>query len=190
MVDNFLAGSAALFGDPFTIGIFIFGVIGGMLFGAIPGVSMLTLAAILLPFTASLEPAQGVMLFAVIYCTGTYGGAITAILFNIPGAPENAPTAFDGYPMSSWSSSFVFCNRWCLICVDNDGGNRTSGELGNLQYRASRNICIGIFRPCCCFLSRWKDHVEGLDVCVTRFTNCYDWPGSGWRYKSIQFRYF
>ncbi|MDC1382701.1 tripartite tricarboxylate transporter permease [Candidatus Puniceispirillum sp.] len=100
MIDNFLAGSAALFGDPITILIFVFGVIGGMLFGAIPGVSMLTLAAILLPFSAGLEPAQGVMLFAVIYCTGTYGGAITAILFNIPGAPENAPTAFDGYPMT------------------------------------------------------------------------------------------
>ena len=100
MIDNFLAGSLALFGDPFSIAIFVFGVIGGMLFGAIPGVSMLTLAAILLPFTANLDPAQGVMLFAVIYCTGTYGGAITAILFNIPGAPENAPTAFDGYPMT------------------------------------------------------------------------------------------
>ena len=100
MIENFLAGTYALFGDPMTIGIFVFGVIGGMLFGAIPGVSMLTLAAILLPFTANLEPAQGVMLFAVIYCTGTYGGAITAILFNIPGAPENAPTAFDGYPMT------------------------------------------------------------------------------------------
>ena len=100
MIENFLAGTAALFGDPVTIGIFVFGVIGGMLFGAIPGVSMLTLAAILLPFTAGLEASQGVMLFAVIYCTGTYGGAITAILFNIPGAPENAPTAFDGYPMT------------------------------------------------------------------------------------------
>jgi putative tricarboxylic transport membrane protein len=105
MIENFLAGSAALFGDPVTIGIFIFGVIGGMLFGAIPGVSMLTLAAILLPFTAGLEPAQGVMLFAVIYCTGTYGGAITAILFNIPGSPENAPTAFDGYPMTQKGQS-------------------------------------------------------------------------------------
>ena len=105
MIENFLAGSAALFGDPLTIGIFIFGVIGGMLFGAIPGVSMLTLAAILLPFTAGLEPAQGVMLFAVIYCTGTYGGAITAILFNIPGSPENAPTAFDGYPMTQKGQS-------------------------------------------------------------------------------------
>ncbi len=105
MLENFLAGSAALFGDPFTIAIFVFGVVGGMLFGAIPGVSMLTLAAILLPFTAELTAAQGVMLFAVIYCTGTYGGAITAILFNIPGAPENAPTAFDGYPMTQQGKS-------------------------------------------------------------------------------------
>ena len=90
MIENFLAGTATLFGDPFTIGIFVFGVLGGMLFGAIPGVSMLTLAAILLPFTADLSPAQGVMLFAVIYCTGTYRRAITAILFNIPGAPGSA----------------------------------------------------------------------------------------------------
>ena len=68
MWGNFLAGTTALFGDPVSIAIFIFGVVGGMLFGAIPGVSMLTLAAILLPFSAGLEPAQGVMLFAVIYC--------------------------------------------------------------------------------------------------------------------------
>jgi putative tricarboxylic transport membrane protein len=61
---------------------------------------MLTLAAILLPFTAHLSAEHGIMLFSVIYCTGVYGGAITAILFNIPGAPENAPTAFDGYPMT------------------------------------------------------------------------------------------
>ena len=97
---NFITGTVTLFSDPLGILIFFGGVIGGMLFGAIPGVSMLTLAAILLPFTANLDPSQGVMLFAVIYCTGTYGGAITAILFNIPGAPENAPTAFDGYPMT------------------------------------------------------------------------------------------
>jgi putative tricarboxylic transport membrane protein len=98
--DNFLQGTVTLFSDPIGILIFFGGVIGGMLFGAIPGVSMLTLAAILLPFTAHLSPEHGIMLFSVIYCTGVYGGAITAILFNIPGAPENAPTAFDGYPMT------------------------------------------------------------------------------------------
>ena len=98
--NNFIGGTVALFGDPIGVLVFIGGVIGGMLFGAIPGVSMLTLAAILLPFTAHLSPEHGIMLFSVIYCTGVYGGAITAILFNIPGAPENAPTAFDGYPMT------------------------------------------------------------------------------------------
>lgn len=98
--NNFLTGTVTLFSDPVGILIFFGGVVGGMLFGAIPGVSMLTLAAILLPFTAHLSPEHGIMLFSVIYCTGVYGGAITAILFNIPGAPENAPTAFDGYPMT------------------------------------------------------------------------------------------
>lgn len=98
--NNFLGGTATLFGDPLGVLIFFGGVVGGMLFGAIPGVSMLTLAAILLPFTAHLSAEHGIMLFSVIYCTGVYGGAITAILFNIPGAPENAPTAFDGYPMT------------------------------------------------------------------------------------------
>jgi len=71
MVDNFLAETEEFFDDHVSFGFFIFGVMAGILFGAIPGVSMLTLAAILLPFSAGLEPAQGVMLFAVIYCTGT-----------------------------------------------------------------------------------------------------------------------
>ncbi len=100
MIENFITGTSILFGDTTTILIFIGGVVGGMFFGAIPGVSMLTLAAIILPFTGALEPHQAIMLFSVIYCTGTYGGAITAILFNIPGSAENAPTAFDGYPMT------------------------------------------------------------------------------------------
>ena len=55
--NNFLTGTVTLFSDPLGILIFFGGVIGGMLFGAIPGVSMLTLAAILLPFTAH-RPAQ------------------------------------------------------------------------------------------------------------------------------------
>ncbi|MGI9465118.1 MAG: tripartite tricarboxylate transporter permease, partial [Aestuariivirgaceae bacterium] len=97
---NFWTGSVSLFSDPVNLLIFLGGVVGGMLFGAIPGVSMLTLAAILLPFTAHLTAEQGIMLYSVIYCTGVYGGAITAILFNIPAAPENAATAFDGYPMT------------------------------------------------------------------------------------------
>ncbi len=99
-MENFIAGTLTLFGNTTSILIFVGGLLGGMVFGAIPGVSMLTLAAILLPFTGHLSATDGIMLFSVIYCAGVFGGAITAILFNIPGAPENAPTAFDGYPMT------------------------------------------------------------------------------------------
>lgn len=99
-MDLFIQGTFTLFGSWTSIGIFFMGLIGGMLFGAIPGVNMLTLGAVLLPFTVTMNPENAIMLFAVIYCAGVFGGAITAILFNIPGAPENAPTCLDGYPMT------------------------------------------------------------------------------------------
>jgi putative tricarboxylic transport membrane protein len=99
-MDLFLHGAAQLFTDPTGLMIFFGGLIGGMLFGAIPGVNMLTLGAVILPFTAGMSPTHAIMLYAVIYCSGVFGGAITAILFNIPGSPENAPTCFDGYPMA------------------------------------------------------------------------------------------
>lgn len=100
MVENLLFGLGQLIFDPVAIALFFAALIGGMLFGAIPGVNALTLAAILIPFSAYLSPTLGIMVFSVIYVSGVYGGAITAILFNIPGSPENAPTCFDGYPMT------------------------------------------------------------------------------------------
>lgn len=97
---DFLSGAQHLIGDPYGILVFLAGLFGGLLFGAIPGVNMLTLGAVILPFTAYLSAEHAIMLYSVIYCSGVYGGAVTAILFNIPGSPENAPTAFDGYPMT------------------------------------------------------------------------------------------
>jgi putative tricarboxylic transport membrane protein len=99
-MELFLQGASHLFGDPTGLLIFFGGLLGGMLFGAIPGVNMLTLGAVILPFTAGMSATHAIMLYSVIYCAGVFGGAITAILFNIPGSPENAPTCFDGYPMA------------------------------------------------------------------------------------------
>ncbi|MEM6491146.1 MAG: tripartite tricarboxylate transporter permease [Pseudomonadota bacterium] len=99
-MDNFILGASTLFSDPVSIALFFSALLGGMLFGCIPGVNMLTLGAVILPFTAAMAPENAIMFYSVIYCSGVFGGAITAILFNIPGSPENAPTAFDGYPMT------------------------------------------------------------------------------------------
>ena len=49
-MNDFLTGTTSLFTDPIGIAVFIGGLVGGLVFGAIPGLSLLTLAAILLPF--------------------------------------------------------------------------------------------------------------------------------------------
>lgn len=97
---EFLNGTALLFGNTTGILIFVGGLVGGLVFGAVPGLSLLTLAAVLLPFSKLLPSEYAIMMYGVIYVSGVYGGAVTAILFNIPGSVENAPTAFDGYPMT------------------------------------------------------------------------------------------
>ena len=86
--------------QPHKYNVFFTALFGGLFFGAVPGISVVTLGAIILPFTAYLDTAQALMIYGVMYCSGTFGGAVMAILFNIPGAPENAPTAFDGYPLT------------------------------------------------------------------------------------------
>jgi len=92
--------TAALVSDPLAVGLLFAGLLLGLLFGSIPGLNTLTLAAALLPVSVYLSSTQAVVLFGAIYVSGVYGGALSAILFNIPGSVENAPTAFDGYPMT------------------------------------------------------------------------------------------
>lgn len=99
-MDDFVTGTLLLFGSPTGIALFAGGIVGGLLFGAIPGLSLLTLAALVLPFTTFMSSTHAIMFYGVIYVSGVYGGAVTAILFNIPGSIENAPTAFDGHPMT------------------------------------------------------------------------------------------
>src|SRR3546814_17676714 len=61
--------------------------------------------ALLLPFTIGLDPILAISMMAALYCAGTFGGSITAILINTPGAPPAVATAFDGYPMAQRSEA-------------------------------------------------------------------------------------
>lgn len=86
--------------EPYNIFLIFCGVLIGVLVGALPGLSSPMAVALLLPFTAGLEPIPAVSMLAALYCAGTFGGSITAILINAPGAPPAVATAFDGYPMA------------------------------------------------------------------------------------------
>ena len=86
--------------DPFVIALIVGGTLGGVLVGALPGLSSSMAVALLLPFSLYLEPIPAIALLSALYCAGTFGGSITAILINAPGAPPAVATAFDGYPMA------------------------------------------------------------------------------------------
>jgi putative tricarboxylic transport membrane protein len=56
--------------------------------------------AILLPLTFTMSPTSAIIMLSCIYWGALFGGAITSILFNIPGEPWSVATTFDGYPMA------------------------------------------------------------------------------------------
>ena len=76
------------------------GVLIGVLVGALPALSSPMAIALLIPFTITLDPVAAIAMMAALYCAGTFGGSITAILINAPGAPPAVATALDGYPMA------------------------------------------------------------------------------------------
>ncbi|MDQ0255088.1 putative tricarboxylic transport membrane protein [Evansella vedderi] len=76
------------------------GLFLGILVGALPGLTPTMGVALMIPFTFSLGPTEGLIILGGIYCGSVFGGSIPAILFNVPGAPASVATTFDGYPMT------------------------------------------------------------------------------------------
>lgn len=86
--------------EPFNLTVILIGVLVGVMVGALPGLSSPMAVALLIPFTLTLDAVPAIAMLAALYCAGTFGGSITAILINAPGAPPAVATAFDGYPMA------------------------------------------------------------------------------------------
>jgi putative tricarboxylic transport membrane protein len=78
----------------------VVGTIAGTIIGALPGLSAVSGVALLLPFTFTMEPAQGLIMLAAVYMSAEYGGSISAILINTPGTSGAACTTLDGTPLT------------------------------------------------------------------------------------------
>jgi putative tricarboxylic transport membrane protein len=85
---------------PVNIGLMFVGIILGVLIGVLPGLGGANGVAILLPLTFSMSPTSAIVMLSCIYWGALFGGAITSILFNIPGEPWSVATTFDGYPLA------------------------------------------------------------------------------------------
>src|SRR5690349_18519593 len=77
-----------------------FGVLVGNLIGVLPGMGALSAIAMLLPLTYTMHPVPAILMLAGIFYGSQYGGAIGAILLNLPSHPPHAVTCIDGYPMT------------------------------------------------------------------------------------------
>jgi len=109
--------------SPFNLMLMLIGVVLGIIIGVLPGLGGANGVAILLPLTFTMAQQPGgatsaIILLSCIYWGALFGGAITSILFNIPGEPWSVATTFDGYPLgqqgragnaltAAFTSSFV-----------------------------------------------------------------------------------
>ena len=85
---------------PFNLLLMFIGVSLGVIIGVLPGLGGANGIAILLPLTFTMPPTSAIIMLSCIYWGALFGGAITSILFNIPGEPWSVATTFDGYPMA------------------------------------------------------------------------------------------
>ncbi len=86
--------------EPVSFLLLVGGTVGGLILGATPGLSPTMAVALLIPFTFQLTPVHGLILLGAAYTSTVAGGAVSAILLKIPGAPANIATALDGYEMA------------------------------------------------------------------------------------------
>jgi putative tricarboxylic transport membrane protein len=85
---------------PMNFLLMLVGITLGVLIGVLPGLGGANGVAILLPLTFSMSPTSAIIMLSCIYWGALFGGAITSVLFNIPGEPWSVATTFDGYPMA------------------------------------------------------------------------------------------
>jgi len=84
----------------YNIGMMFLGLVLGVVIGVLPGLGGPNGVAILLPLTFTMPPTSAIIMLSCIYWGSLFAGAITSILFNIPGETSSVATTFDGYPLA------------------------------------------------------------------------------------------
>lgn len=99
MFSNILQGFASVLSPGPLLGIAL-GVCIGIIFGAIPGISAIMAIAIIMPLTFYVDPIIGITMLLAVYKAGIFGGSISAILINTPGAAASFLTSLDGHALA------------------------------------------------------------------------------------------
>ena len=85
--------------DPFNIVLMVAGLAGGIIIGALPGLTATMGVALMVPVTFAMDTTSGLVMLGAIYVGAIYGGANSACLICTPGTPSSVATTFDGWPL-------------------------------------------------------------------------------------------
>jgi putative tricarboxylic transport membrane protein len=76
------------------------GVTLGILWGAMPGLSTTMAMTLLIGLTVGMSQSVAIIFMIGVYTGSVFGGAISAVLINIPGTPDAVPTMVEGYALA------------------------------------------------------------------------------------------
>ena len=99
MLDAALTGLVSVVSWPAS-GYLLLGVLIGLFFGAVPGLSGLVGLAILLPFTFAMDPVSAFSFLLGMYAVTTTSDTIASVLLGIPGTAASQATILDGHPLA------------------------------------------------------------------------------------------
>lgn len=98
-----------------ALALMVAGCVLAMVMGALPGLSGTEALLILLPFTFTMPLEQSMLILASAYASSYVGGALTSIVFGIPGSSTNLATILDGYPLHKQGRT-IFAVNVAAIC--------------------------------------------------------------------------
>ena len=86
--------------DPLLLGTTLLGVTLGIIWGALPGLSTTMAMGLLIGLTATMGQNPALCFMLGVYTGSVFGGAISAVLINIPGTPDAVPTMIEGHTLA------------------------------------------------------------------------------------------
>jgi len=98
-IQEVLAQAAIAF-QPWMIWVCLLGVTLGILWGAMPGLSTTMAMALLIGLSTGMSQHVAIMFMLGVYTGSVFGGAISAVLINIPGTPDAVPTMIEGHNLA------------------------------------------------------------------------------------------
>ena len=99
MIDALLTAVSEIF-QPWPLLLMLLGILGSSFFAALPGIGVLLLITIILPFAITLDPYPAIAFLLGIGAVSNTANTFPSVLISVPGSAGSQATIVDGFPMA------------------------------------------------------------------------------------------